>query len=919
VPGVPDPEVLESGGSTLFARLDVPLPTELAVGAGTAVFVCGWCFAPRAEVRGLWLELDGAPHPVTAFGMPRLDPFAELHPGLDPYAAAALTEDPTSAEDPELRSYASGFWALVPVGPVAPGHRLALGLRAELHGGATAPAALGTIPVVALPPPAAAEIPEGEGPLVAIAMATHNPPPDLLERQLDSIRAQTHRRWICLISDDGSDVERFAALQDAVAGDDRFLVSRAPRRLGFYRNFERALALVPPEVEYVALSDQDDRWHEDKLSTLLAAIGDARLAYSDCRVVARDGGVLSETYWSARRNNHTDMLSLLVANSVSGAATLLRRDLLHDALPFPPAQFAHYHDHWLALVALTLGDIRFVDRPLYDYVQHGHAALGHAAANRMPSLRSRLRRRDRRERVRMWRLHYFVDACRLLQCADILRLRCGDRITPSARRAIDRFGGGDRSWRTLGLLGYRGLRELAGRGETLGAEWMLFRAFAWRRLLAATARPRPQRRLRLDAVPPADLAPRPARETAIAPAARAIQSKIAPLVLDPTPAAPVRVNLLIPTIDLDHFFGGYIGKFNLAHRLTQAGLRVRVVTVDPVGQLPRSWRRTIESYSGLSGMFDRLEVAFGREQSPLEVNPADGFIATTWWTAHIARDALRALAEHGAAGGDRFLYLIQEYEPFTFPMGTYAALAEASYAPPHFGLFSSELLREYFRRHEIGVFAAGQDGDAISASFQNAITDVAPPAGAELAARRSRRLLFYARPEPHAARNLFELGVLALSRALARGAIAPDWELNGIGSLAETSVALGEGASLRLLPRMSQADYAQMLRDHDVGLALMYTPHPSLVPIEMASAGMLTVTNTFENKTREALRAISTNLIAGPPAVDAIAEALAEAVAGAGDADRRARGSAVAWSRDWQTSFDDALVRRLADALRWSA
>jgi hypothetical protein len=117
---------------------------------------------------------------------------------------------------------------------------------------------------------------------------------------------------------------------------------------------------------------------------------------------------------------------------------------------------------------------------------------------------------------------------------------------------------------------------------------------------------------------------------------------------------------------------------------------------------------------------------------------------------------------------------------------------------------------------------------------------------------------------------------------------------------------------------MSQTDYAQMLRKHDVGLALMYTPHPSLVPIEMASAGMLTVTNTFENKTSEALRAISANLLAGPPAVDAIAEMLAQAVAGAGDAERRVRGSAVAWSRDWQSSFDDALVKRLARALGWS-
>ena len=60
---------------------------------------------------------------------------------------------------------------------------------------------------------------------------------------------------------------------------------------------------------------------------------------------------------------------------------------------------------------------------------------------------------------------------------------------------------------------------------------------------------------------------------------------------------------------------------------------------------------------------------------------------------------------------------------------------------------------------------------------------------------------------------------------------------------------LGGGAALELLPRREQGGYADVLRDHDVGLALMYTPHPSLVPIEMASAGMLTVTNSFENKT----------------------------------------------------------------------
>jgi hypothetical protein len=251
-------------------------------------------------------------------------------------------------------------------------------------------------------------------------------------------------------------------------------------------------------------------------------------------------------------------------------------------------------------------------------------------------------------------------------------------------------------------------------------------------------------------------------------------------------------------------------------------------------------------------------------------------------------------------------------------MGSWAALAERSYRFDHFALFSSELLRSYFRAHRLGVYAedAGT-GEARSASFQNAITPVAPPDPATLAGRDTRRLLFYARPEPHAARNLFELGVLALRRALEDGAFRGGWELRGIGAQGpRRRVELGGGAELELLPRSAERDYAALLAEHDVGLALMYTPHPSLVPIEMAGAGLLTVTNTFENKTREALEEISSNLIAAEPTIDAVAGALGDAVSGAGDGERRARGSNVHWSRDWNTSFDDELLTRIRSFMR---
>lgn len=900
--------VAPEAGDDLQLRLDFPLPRAIRVGAGTALFVCGSCFSARSYIRSLSFIVDGEVQPAMVQGMPRGDVLRALHPTL----GSEMTWDPASREDPLLHSFRSGFWGIARIGPHEPGFECELLLRASLEDGVQMTTQLGSLRVGA-PEEPLRDLPVAlseHGPSVAICMATHEPPLELFRRQVDSIRAQTHRNWVCVVSDDCSSPERFEAVSEVLKRDPRFVLSRSSRRLGFYENFERALSMAPRKARYVAMADQDDVWYPEKLETLIAELGDAKLVYSDARIVSQAGDLVSDTYWEIRRNNHTSLFSLLVANSVTGAASLFGRELLDDALPFPPGQFGHFHDHWVALTALSLGDIAFVDRPLYDYTQHGGAVLGHAEANQMPSLRDRFGalRRPVRERVRRWRLTFFVDVCRLLQFATVLRLRCGDRMPAAKRRAIDRFIRAERSPLGLGRFVARAGRELVGRPETLGAELGLFFGFSWRHILVATSREneRPRKRLRIDARPPTRLAQRPGHTGPDHAPVRRIAEKIAPLDLAVRDDAPPRTNILIPTIDLEHFFGGYIAKLNLARRLSERGMRVRIVTVDPVGALPPSWQQRLESYSGLAGIFDRVEVAFGREAQGLEVSRSDRFVATTWWTAHAARHASDSL------GGGRFLYLIQEYEPFTFPMGTYAALAGESYRFPHHALFSTELLRDYFRRHAIGVYAPGEGGDAAAACFRNAITAVDPPSTAELASRGTRRLLFYARPEPHAARNMFELGVLALSRGAERGIFRDGWQLFGIGTVdSRRRVALGGGAALELLPRSDQASYSELLRGHDVGLALMYTPHPSLVPIEMASAGMLTVTNSFENKTAEAMAAISPNLIAAEPSLDGVLKGLAAAVAGVGDVERRVRGGRVRWSRHWNESFDDALMERV--------
>jgi glycosyltransferase involved in cell wall biosynthesis len=894
----------------LQVNLDAPLPAELGVGAGTALFLAGTCFDAERAIRSLEFLVEGEAQPVSAYGMPRLDYFRALHPQLDPFATEGIEMDSHASEDPRLHSYRSGFWGLARIGPARPGSSIELALRAVFEDGLTHTAPLGQIRVAAPPDPLA---PSFQGardePRVAICMATHEPPLELLRSQLDSIRGQTHRNWVCVISDDCSRPDRFDTICQLVGEDPRFAISRSPRRLGFYRNFERALWLAPRDCEFVALADQDDAWYPPKLAALLEAIGGAQLVYSDMRIIGRGGEVIAPTYWARRRNNHSDLTSLMVANCVTGAASLFRRGLLDDALPFPLGQFDHFHDHWLALTALVTGGIEYVDRPLYDYVQHGTAAMGHAAATRVFTLRERARklRTNRGKREPFYRATYFRHVERLMAVATILEMRCGDRLSRSHRRALERFLALESSWPQLARLSWLAARELTGEPETLGAEWTLLRALLWRRAVSASTRDRPTRRFRLDAVPPSDLAPPGERRSIGDEASRAVAKKVEPLSLAVSQDAPPRVNLLLPTIDLEHLFGGYIAKFNLARALAMRGAPVRLVTVEPVGQLPSDWMSRVESYGGLAGLFSQIEIEFGRRAGSLEVSPRDSFIATTWWTAHVAA---RATEELGRPG---FVYLIQEYEPFTFPMGSYAALADQSYRFEHFALFSSELLRSYFRAHGIGVYLGGRDqGDHRSDSFENAITAIPPPAASELQSRVDRRLLFYARPEPHAARNMFELGILALGRALEEGVFRSGWELRGVGGVDRRArIDLGGDAELELLPRESQFEYARLLSEHDVGLAMMYTPHPSLVPIEMAAAGMLTVTNTFENKTKETLQAISPNLIAAEPSIDAVANALIEAAAGVDDVERRVRGSAVKWSRDWRTSFDDRLLAKV--------
>lgn len=765
-------------------------------------------------------------------------------------------------------------------------------------------------------------------PLVAICMATYNPPMELFARQIQSIIDQNYSRWVCVISDDNSNTDALEQMRSVISQDERFTLRPSQSRLGFYRNFERCLRLAPQEAELIALSDHDDRWHTDKLDTLVSSLKDgAVLAYSDMNIVDVEGRLLANTYWTTRPNNYKNFASLIMANTVTGAASMFRRELLSYALPFPERIGEAYHDHWIACVALALGEIAYVDRPLYDYVQHQNNVIGHFAPVRESFAKKNLRllthpggARDMVLRnLSQWRAIYLYDLMRLKMLVSVIELRCGERLNKEKKRVLRRIARLDDSIVAETWLALRSLKNWGRTSETIGAENSLLRALVWRKytsfrswlpLGGFTGRGHITNKLpQAGASPPLQSSESSSRLERV----EIIEQKIAPLSLDVSPSAPRRVNLLIPTVDLKYFFGGYITKLNLARHLTEAGFRVRIVIVDYCEYMPSVWKQQLRAFDGLDHLLDHVEMAYCFDRSqPLEVSAQDSFIATTWWTAHIAHCAAKDLKKN------KFIYLIQEYEPFTFEMGSFAALANETYTFPHCAIFSTEFLREYFRENCLGVFSENlETGEADSVSFQNTITSVGEIEVEDIARRSSKKLLMYARPEAHAARNMFEMAVLALSSAVRSGCFTGDWEFRGIGTVdASSRIKLADDVWLHLLPRQSQETYKEVLRSHDLGLSLMYTPHPSLVPIEMAAAGMLVVTNTYANKTKEKLKMISSNLVPVEPTMKAISDGLKEAAVNIEDYQRRVEGSRVEWATSWDRALGGSVMAKIKEFIQ---
>ena len=352
-----------------------------------------------------------------------------------------------------------------------------------------------------------------------------------------------------------------------------------------------------------------------------------------------------------------------------------------------------------------------------------------------------------------------------------------------------------------------------------------------------------------------------------------------------------RLNLVTDTIDSHSLLGGVATALIVATEFANRyDYELRIITRNS-DVSPTNYYKIIE----ISGISPACKVSFysdfERHQKAvdykLEISKDDIFFATSWWSAKaISETTIRK----------RFFYIIQEVETFFYNFGGEHLLCSQMMQDDDIDyIVNSKYLYDYFRQYEKHIVEHGcyfEPAFPESLYKKNTFTPKA-----------KYKLFFYARPNNP--RNLYSVGVYLLNRAVERGILDTDeWEVYCVGQNAPV-LEFSNGARSNNLGQLSWTEYAEFLTDIDLGLCLMYTPHPSYPPFDVACSGGVVLTNKMMNKVSFDY---CKNVIMADLDEDSFMEAFAESIALAKNMEERKKNyEANTICRSWHDTLKQTI------------
>lgn len=306
-----------------------------------------------------------------------------------------------------------------------------------------------------------------------------------------------------------------------------------------------------------------------------------------------------------------------------------------------------------------------------------------------------------------------------------------------------------------------------------------------------------------------------------------------------------RLNLLVPSINQEHLFGGISTALHFFDELYKTGEKSqrRIITTD-ASPSDDDLQRFSEYNCVPSELDDQTGstiVPFNdRYNKTVPVGKEDVFIATSWWTAYFAQRIIQWQAEQYNQPPKKIIYFIQDFEPgfYSWSSQYSLALSTYNYSGEQIAVFNSSLLKDFFNNHDFKFSEMYYFEPKLNASLKQHLVPFKEM-------EKKKKILIYGRPS--VSRNAFPLIVEALRSWVWIQEDASSWEIISAGEQ-HNDIDIGNGVIIKSKGKMSLEDYARELKESAIGVSLMISPHPSYPPLEMAHFGMLVLTNTYENK-----------------------------------------------------------------------
>jgi glycosyltransferase involved in cell wall biosynthesis len=218
---------------------------------------------------------------------------------------------------------------------------------------------------------------------VSVAMCTYNGA-QFLQQQLDSLVRQTLPPSELVICDDLSTdktieiVRQFSATAPFPV---KFFQNK--KNLGSTANFSRAISLCDGDL--IALCDQDDVWHAEKIARQVQAFEqnpEIGGVFCDGELIDSASAPLNLSLWDSmdftparqqKVKNGNAGTVIIRRNFVTGATLMFKMKLRSQFLPIPPEWV---HDGWIAWMILLHSRLHLLPNRLISYRIHANQQIG---------------------------------------------------------------------------------------------------------------------------------------------------------------------------------------------------------------------------------------------------------------------------------------------------------------------------------------------------------------------------------------------------------------------------------------------------------------------------------------------------------------------------------------------------------------